>query len=436
MRMGPTTAGDVLMSESKHAIAPLDPAQLQCDARAYAKNLLKHMAAGAPTAVSHFEKFHPRHEQAKAAPKLADAQLVTARMLGYTSWPALKHHRERMAQHRRDIDEGAPAPDGDRSTVHIRCGSDIAEGLRRAGYEGAFLEFADPVCHGPVPAGDDETRRSVRASFIASAYELPLSDCVSRMRREQQALDNVGRYDRVVLWFEHDSYDQLILAQVLSVLAELSLPDVQLICIDAYPGKPGFRGLGELPEVSLRGLWETRRRVGPEDYALGRAVWAALQREDPRPLYAIARTGTVPIPPMAGALERHAMELPWTSDGLSLTQRQLLEVIQAGAVRCGAAFRVLTTTVEPLPFLGDAMVWWEMRELAAGGAVTLQPSDESWPRWGIGLTALGTALLAHNADWVDQGRRERWVGGVPCGPEHPQWRWDPVREQPVLVSRG
>lgn len=397
------------------------------DPRRLAKRMLRQLLAQQPEVVRQFEQLHPRYAQIRAQPQLADAQLVVARMLGYRSWPRLKHHRAQLRRYQREIDEGAPAPDGDRSTVHVRCGSDLEQGLQRAGYTGAFVEFSDPYCHGPVPPGDREILIETRARFIARAYEQDPAATRARLTAQWRALDQVGRHARVVLWFEHDSYDQLILAAVLATLHELRHPGVELICLDQYPGRPGFRGLGELPEVSLRELWDQRRPVRDADYALGSAVWRALRRPDPRALVELGQRGTPVIAPMAAALRRHAMELPAVSDGLSLTQRLVLQITRAGADRVSTVFRALTTTHEPLPFLGDLMFWWEIRELAAGGALTLTPTDEPWPRWGIELTARGDALLRGTADWIRDSGRTRWVGGISCGPGHPSWRWDPER---------
>ena len=47
---------------------------------------------------------------------------------------------------------------------------------------------------------------------------------------------------QVVLWFEHDLYDQLQLADALALAAPVGTPE--LIVVDSFPGRPGFRGHG------------------------------------------------------------------------------------------------------------------------------------------------------------------------------------------------
>ncbi len=408
-----------------------DPLQ---GAKRFAKRFLQQLRAADEQVLRLAERHHPRPERVRAEAKLADAQLIVARMLEYKSWPQLAHHLQRLSTARRELDEGAPPPDGDASTVHVRCGSDIQRGLAEAGYNGAFVEFSDPYCQGPVVAADQQERIETRASFMAHAYEAPLDEVRDKLQAQYRAVETLDHYERVVLWFEHDSYDQLILAALLSHLHRRPHRCVELVCVDAYPGRPKFRGLGELSTLSLRSLWAQRRVVTQPDLELGNAVWTALQRPDPRDLATIA-TATPGIPAMANAIRRHLMELPWRDDGLSLMQRLLLEAVATGCDRAGATFRTYSMSLEPLPFAGDAMVWWEIRELTAGGALALAAEDGGWPRWGVALTDLGRALLAGRADWVSKGRRTRWVGGIECGPQRPPWRWDPDRNEPVLADR-
>jgi hypothetical protein len=45
--------------------------------------------------------------------------------------------------------------DADRPTLHIRCGSDIRDTLREAGFAGDVLEYSDPIFDGPLPDRPD-----------------------------------------------------------------------------------------------------------------------------------------------------------------------------------------------------------------------------------------------------------------------------------------
>jgi Domain of unknown function (DUF1835) len=96
------------------------------------------------------------------------------------------------------------------------------------------------------------------------------AECLARLRAaERRVIEAPIEYERVVLWFEHDPHDQLVLARLLSVLAEHTLPAaLELICIDHHPDVRRFVGLGQLQPAALAGPWPARAPVTPAQLAL------------------------------------------------------------------------------------------------------------------------------------------------------------------------
>ncbi|NYZ12201.1 DUF1835 domain-containing protein [Azospirillum sp. RWY-5-1] len=418
---------------------PRVPFRLDLDQqKTRAKELLKALRAGDPAAAARLGDHHPKRP-APAAAVLADAQLVIARELGVPSWPRLRAHVDAMRAARAAI--GGPAPDAETPTLHIRCGSDIHDELRDGGFTGDFLEVSDPICMGPVPEQGDLI--ATRARFLADSFGATagqdMAAMTARLTGERDGLANAaGRYRRVVLWMEHDSYDQLILARCLAAFAEGRVPAVlELVSADHFPGSERFIGLGQLPPEALRLLWGRRRRLGAGELAGGRAVWAALRRDDPRGLADLAATGVPGLPHMAGALGRHLAELPGVADGLSLTERLTLALLMDGEERAGRLYARLMREREPLPWLGDLM-YWTILEALGGGREPLyriaEQAPESEPSWRhrLAITDAGRAVLAGRLDRMALDPPERWVGGVRIAPGGPVWRWDGEAGRPVL----
>jgi hypothetical protein len=382
-----------------------------------ARALLRALQAGDPDAQARFLA----HQPPDRPPTLTAVQHVIARELRLPSWPRLKAHIAAMEAARAAF---GTVPDADRRTLHIRCGSDIARSLKQAGFAGEFLEYADPICQGPVTGSLDQ-----RARFIAGRYPgLTEAGVRQTLADAEAALDAAPSYDRVVLWFEHDSYDQLLLARCLARFALQQPPRLELICIDAFPGSHRFRGLGQLPPEALRLLWTRRTPVSPPQLQLGTAIWAALQAPDPGALATIARSGTPALPQAAPALLRHLRELPAAADGLGLTERLVLELLAEQERTIGRVFGALTER-DPLPFLGDLMLnaIVESMARAADPALTIEPG-EPWHRRMLHLTPAGHA---GNRDYLALGPEPRWVGGVEIVPGQPHWRWDDTTESPV-----
>ncbi|TQV75865.1 DUF1835 domain-containing protein [Denitrobaculum tricleocarpae] len=410
-----------------------------------ARELQRALKSSAPDALRRAAEFHPKARNhapeiiAEKYARLSDAQLILARELGVESWPKLVRHIERLNGAREAIAEGAAAPDARSDTIHVRCGSDIRDGLKTAGFAGDFIEFADPYCHGPVPAGDDLPE--VRAQFISGAYGLPIEDVRARQSRETAELKEAMTRERIILWFEHDSYDQLILARILALLAEQEhrrrrSSQVELICIDRFPVITRFNGLGQLSPAALRMLWQQRQPVTPQMLKLGTRVWDALRQTSPESLFEIARTGTPALPQMAPALLRHLQELPGLDDGLGLTERLTLKMLAEGPMTGGQLFRKLQLEREPLPYLGDLMYWSFLANLNKAEKPPIKtgtnPKPQLWPDRKIFLTPLGKELVAGRSDFQSHGAVARWVGGVEVSRHAASWRWDRTAQRPVL----
>jgi len=405
--------------------------------RKRAKELLEGLRNSDAGAWHRFRLHHPRrsdHEPAlppDPALCLSQAQLVIARELGLPSWPRLKAHIAAMDRTWSRIRDGGPAPDRGMATLHVRCGSDIGPGLQQAGFTGDFLEYADPLCQGPLRNDPDWLKQ--RVDFIAHAYGpgsgMDRAAIAAKLQRAEQGLRTAAaRYERVVLWFEHDPYDQLILARCLAEFAECPPLRLELVSPARFPGGARFIGLGQLPPEALRLLWTGRQPVTAAALAAGRPAWDALRAPDPRPLANLARQGTASIPQLGRAVRRHCQELPWTEDGLGLTQRLILGLLAEEARTAGQLFRDLTLEREPLPWMSDLIfhdIVAGMRQVASPVLTgSFEGEDRRWAREVLAIMPLGRAVLAGEVDWLTLSPPARWVGGVLVPASAPCWRWD------------
>ncbi len=379
---------------------------------------------------------------------LADARRVIARELGLDGWPELTEHiavmeRERavMERERAPMDGGAPGHGP--KTLHIRCGSDLAQGLRQGGFTGDYLEYANPFCQGPVtgePGEPGEMRRRVR--FLAESYgeALGLSalQFEKMLRQEENGLASSYRdYERVVLWFEHDSFDQLILIRCLAFFATHRPAALELVSANRFPGTSRFLGLGQLPPEALRLLWTKRSPVSEEQLALGRKAWDALKSPDPTELASIANDESAVLPDLPTALRRHLQELPSVRNGLGLTQELVLSALAEREQTIGDLFQGLLAGREPLPWLGDVMFLsiLEAMRMAQEPPFEISPETASgpWPCRLLTITSAGFRTLSGDRDWLTRMPPERWVGGVCIEPQAGTWRWNEDEGRPVFV---
>lgn len=314
-------------------------------------------------------------------------------------------------------------------TLHIRCGDDIRDRLVEAGIEGDYLSFADPAWLGPPPASNAWI--AGRAALIAERTGLSrqkiradLGDAYWRLARAP------ADYRRIVLWCEHDLYDQAALVRVLAGFApRKKLPRIEMISVDRFRGFKRFIGLGQLSAAQLATLWPRRKRVTRGQLALGAKAWAALRAPTPEPIEALCKGNLRILPFLKAALHRHLQELPWTSDGLSLTERNALATLAKGPRPAAEVFAEAQTKRDPQPFMGDLFFWSVLRDLLEAPrppiAVSAATRRATWHKRVLRLTPTGKALLAGKLDWQATGPYERWVGGIVVGRDAPAWRWAP-----------
>ncbi len=319
--------------------------------------------------------------------------------------------------------------------LHVTNGESAGNTLRQTALGGAVLPWQDVLHDGPVPALPRPELLRARAGFLSDCGWGSRRAILSSLeRRDRQFLDALRGGSHVVLWFEHDVYDQLQLLDALA-LAHDAEASPELIVVDAFPGKPSFRGLGELSADELETLWPTRRAARAEALDAAASVWDAFRASEPTALAEWAALGSRELPLLAGALRRLLEELPALTDGLSGTERRALQAIALGASTPSAAF-VNAQQLEDAPFLGDA---WFYRALAAlgGGPTPLVESHEGgllpappplsdgqvYARLPLRLTAEGQRVLRGEADAVELLAVDRWIGGTHITPDN-AWRWD------------
>jgi hypothetical protein len=406
-----------------------------------AKELLKAARAGEPEALVRF----------RSPPKLAEAQYLIARELRFDNWAALKRHIAEMTLAREAMN--ASAPDGDLRTLHIRCGHDLQEPLKEAGFNGDYYVDIYPYLIGPVREGPGCLEQ--RARHIVDCYgdqfdpPLDYEGQLQGLEDKERELHDSADYERIVLWFEHDVTDQLSLIHLLGHYATHRRPPrLELVNISDFPGARRFTGLGELPPEALRMLWKTRKLLSAAQLRSGLDAWRALANPDPRPLAAIMRSGTPALPLLARALHRHLRELPSTVNGLSLTEELALTLMAeplpdwGGTVTLGKIYWTMHWDTDPLPGQGDGHVRDRVLNMEDASARVFErrsgigPDGKSRPPWTdrLSITDLGRAVLKGDTDFMSLRPPNRWVGGVEIGVGTPDWRWNDKMKDAVCLT--
>lgn len=323
--------------------------------------------------------------------------------------------------------------------LHLRCGSDIKDALRIAKIPGDFTEFGDPICAGPSPAGlSAEAYLDVRTRFLHTHWQVDTAEVQRRFAQDAATLNRLSNYDEILLWFEHDLYDQCILIQLLARFPKEALERSRLVCIGAYPGVKRFIGLGQLRPEQLATLLPKAVPLQAEHLSEAKLALAAWQDPSHEALHAhLEPSGEKELQFLGDAVRRHLQELPWVDRGLGLTDQLILRSIDAGAEHAFAVFQ-WAQGQDWQPYLGDLMFWAHLHELARKPLAAIELQGE-FPVEKVALTDYGRDLLCGRAHRVydrglPEGSLHRWRGGLEQQPEQGRfYAWDPEASRARLI---
>lgn len=310
--------------------------------------------------------------------------------------------------------------------LHVTNGESVVGTLRATSLGGDTLSWHDVLCEGPVPALPQEDLLPIRAAFLAEhgwGTRAELGRVLEQ--RDRRFADALAAGRRIVLWFEHDLFDQLQLLQVLAQAHEAGFDParLELIGVGSFEGKPDFAGLGELDPVELETLWPLRRPVRTHQVDLAVAAWSAVRAPAPTAIERFLEADVSALPFLAPALRRLLEQLPDSTTGLSRSERQLLE-LAANRPRTSAELFVDSQRLEEAPFEGDTWVWQRLATLGRGDPPLVTSTDDG----AVAITETGREVLAGRLDATEVLGIDRWVGGTHLRSGE-LWRWDRMRQR-------
>lgn len=330
------------------------------------------------------------------------------------------------------------------SYLHITNGDGAAGQLLASSIEGDVLPWQDTMHDGPFPQGLnlDEVSK-IRARYLAGpgfAYE----DVVRDFNLRNERIKAADKYDKVILWFEHDLLDQLQILQILDwfYTTEFDIDKLSMICIDRFKGVDNFRGLGQLSPQQISSLIDIDRPLLVNQLKLASQGWAAFRNPDPQELLAFLEEKLDALPFLGASLLRHLEEYPWQRDGLNRSERQILQLVAENVSTPEKLFQE-SMNCETVFFMGDWNLFSHVATLANAelpllvtetGNPFIYPRDllvgslvgdkTAFTAQKLSLTKAGENVLNGSLHARDVLKRDFHLGGVHIQSDDPMWRWN------------
>ena len=317
------------------------------------------------------------------------------------------------------------------SVLNLTNGDSSVSIMQRAKIGGEFLPWRDVLHEGPVP-GDLSLKAlsELRAKFISGRGWGEQSAVLQGFVERDAKLASFHKFDEVVLWFEHDLYDQLQILQILDWFATQDLKNTTLsiICTNQY--------LGLLSAEQMLGLQTYKVPITPPMLSLASRAWNAFCNSSPADLCELLNADLSALPYLHNALLRLLEEYPAVDSGLSRTALQALRIIATEPLRAHEIFTQNQSMEEGI-FMGDSSFRIVLQELISSDPALLEMSGNTpldFPKSSeqlLCITDTGIEALNGYKDFLSLSNIDRWIGGVHLRADN-DWRWNAAMQQVSL----
>lgn len=221
------------------------------------------------------------------------------------------------------------------NTLHILNGDSTRHSFEESGLEGDILVWREIFSQGPILEDISSAAFwKLREEWICRTFSEIPAEYVKNVVEPLEKLKEP--YDEINLWFEFDLHCQANLLGVMTLLrreTDLSPPAICLICPDAFPGKPDFKGMGELNGGELEYLYDNiRLQLDDEDFVIAGKAWELYVAGDAKALEKWLNEthfwGSLHC--LKLAMEAYVKRLSVNLNGLNAVEQRLLDIYNSG----------------------------------------------------------------------------------------------------------
>lgn len=217
----------------------------------------------------------------------------------------------------------------EKSTIYHIVNGDVV-GNKISSLEGEVIVWREMYDMGPTFTTFARVNLKERANYFEELLKIPSELFLKNCNEQEERLENIPKHAEVVLWFEHDRYDQTMLLYLLNRLSNLGIENISMVSIDAYPGYEPFLGMGQLTEEQLVALYQTKKYLSKEQVLQGAGGWKTYSSGDPNAIEKWLANEDVKLPYVERAFRTHLTYFPSTKNGLNQVELLALGYICEG----------------------------------------------------------------------------------------------------------
>ena len=311
--------------------------------------------------------------------------------------------------------------------IHIVNGDSLAGKMKS--FNGIVMPWREMYDFGPLMKNSiQEMLINERALFFEEKVGIPASLFIENSQKQNQWLDHLPRNSEIILWFEHDRYDQTMLMFLLNELSTKEFENLSMVSINQYPGIEPFFGLAQLTSQQLNELMHTKGRpITKEQIREAVAGWNAYTSTNPIEIETWITTTNGSLPFLKKAFETHLTYFPSSQNGLNEVENLIFNFINIRTCPFTELFQFISEN-RVNDGLSDLQLAAMLNQYAEGENPLLNldsplPSfKHPIPTSKLSLTPFGLDVIQRNTDRFSFTGIDWWLGGVHLKSD--QWRWN------------
>ncbi|MGE0379310.1 MAG: hypothetical protein AB7O90_00545 [Hyphomicrobium sp.] len=299
------------------------------------------------------------------------------------------------------------------------------------------------LTHSPAPTAgcieDFFQTRSRQTSKDREDWETAIDEHAAQTINT--VLSDSSPYHSIELWMDPDTNSQLQLIQILSALNASSMQSrIKIFHASKAIGEHEPTQLPSAPEF---------QDCTASVLGLGASCWRAFTNASPANWFELLQRDDLELlPNIQRAIIRMLAELPAAQNGLSQSQKDVVELVSQGA-KC--AKEILATLIQTGAAIGG---YWQTGQILGGLAQCDLPAISGLPNTRfdlalhdderahseymsstISLTEFGERLLNNDADYAERNKLDYWWAGTHITNLN-LWRWSAATTQLIAPHEG
>ena len=178
---------------------------------------------------------------------------------------------------------------------HVLPGDGQVREFTQLSLKGELIVCREALVDGPIDAPTLDEFWQHRARFVLSEHGDDEIEYYEKVADPLNKLSETGETDEVNLWFEYELFCSVNMWFCLSLLAETGAAVYRVEPVGLGEGDR-WDGFGHFQADDLRASFDTRKRLTPEDIALGNSLWQAYRNKDHSLLTKLGKTQAAAFP--------------------------------------------------------------------------------------------------------------------------------------------